>query len=109
MRIYVSGPMNGYPLDNFPAFAAACDVLRGLGHDVLSPHEIQHGDGPHTHSTYLKRDLAEMLAFADAIVLLPGWPKSVGAKAELLTAITSGFRVFYLHEGALIDMEWRGE
>ena len=40
MRIYVAGPMRGYPLFNYQAFEDAVVSLRKQGHDVVSPHEF---------------------------------------------------------------------
>ena len=35
IRWYISGPMAGYPENNFPAFQHACDTALGLGWPVL--------------------------------------------------------------------------
>ena len=39
-RIYLSGPMSGWPDLNFPAFHAAAALLRGQGFEVVNPAEI---------------------------------------------------------------------
>ncbi|MHB1846903.1 MAG: DUF4406 domain-containing protein, partial [Deltaproteobacteria bacterium] len=36
----MAGPMRGLPDYNFSAFDAARDFLAGLGHDVVSPADI---------------------------------------------------------------------
>ena len=50
MRIYVAGPMRGFPLYNFPAFDAAAAELRRHGHTVISPadHDREMGFNEHT-------------------------------------------------------------
>lgn len=40
MRIYIAGPMRGYPNFNFPAFDEAAARGRALGHEIISPAEI---------------------------------------------------------------------
>lgn len=40
MRIYISGPMTGYPDLNLPAFDAAEKRLTDDGHFVINPHKI---------------------------------------------------------------------
>lgn len=40
MKIYVAGPMRGYPLYNYQNFEDATVALRKQGHAVISPHEI---------------------------------------------------------------------
>lgn len=44
MRWYVSGPMTGLPLLNFPAFHAAAAKLRAQGHEVINPAEMDAAD-----------------------------------------------------------------
>lgn len=81
-RVYVAGPMSGYPQHNYPAFAYAATALRGQGRDVCSPHEIDGGSvGSQTWEWYMRRAL-QMLLACDEIVLLPGWEQSRGARFE---------------------------
>lgn len=89
--------MTGYPESNFPAFRAATEYLRGLGIDVVSPHEINpHTDGiDHPWRWYLKRDIVELVT-VEAIVMLPGWQKSKGAQLERHIAETLEMRAYNL-------------
>jgi hypothetical protein len=102
MRIYVAGPMRGYPDFNFPAFDDATEKLRALGHEVFSPAERDrevHGANVNDSKTgdltdvpqfdlrgALAADLEWVCKYADAVVLLDGWEKSKGALAERAAA-----------------------
>lgn len=116
MKIYLAGPMRGIPEFNYPAFHAAAAKLREDGHHVFNPAERdieRHGTdiskgnatGDEAIATAehgfnlreaLKDDLEFICLHADAVVLLPGWEKSKGAKAERATAIALGLEVIYL-------------
>jgi len=102
MKVYLAGPMRGYPAYNFPAFHAAAKELRALGHEVWSPAERdeQEGFNPTTDVAqplkyYMLFDLPAVLN-ADAVVVLPGWEKSVGANLEVHVARTCGMPVYDL-------------
>lgn len=88
-RVYVSGPMTGLPDMNFPAFHAAAEVLRELGHEVVNPADAGAGAGL-SYEDYLRRDLADLLG-CNAICLLPGWERSKGATVEEHMARALGF------------------
>lgn len=99
MKVYLAGPMSGIPQFNYPAFHAAAQDLRDKGLDVVSPAEI---DTPEEQEAFLAspdgldwpgvaRTWGEILAgdvkmLADngieAIVVLPGWENSKGARLE---------------------------
>jgi len=104
MRVYLAGPMHGYPEWNFPAFHSAADRLRGLGHRVIDPaalDEVYDCDlSPEGVATacksreYIRRDV-EAICISDAIVMLDGWQESLGARGELAVAKWAGLNVFY--------------
>ena len=97
MKVYLAGPMTGIAEYNFPLFREAARALRYAGHSVVSPVEMDEEDGfdPHTqepltdveYSAFLARDLQ---AVADpkvvAVVVLPGWEESRGARLEVMVA-----------------------
>lgn len=108
MRLYISGPMRGYPAFNFPAFRAYANTLRRMGHEVLSPAERdeQNGFDPTGLTGWedlssLGFDLREALAAdcrmiceeADAVVVMPGWEDSKGATAEVALARALGLPI----------------
>lgn len=108
MKLYISGPMRGYPEFNFPAFRNVAERLREAGHEVLSPVERdeQSGFNPKGLCGFeslsgLDFDLREALAAdcrmiceeADGVYVLPGWEHSKGARAEVALARALGLPV----------------
>lgn len=85
MRVYLSGPMTGYPEHNKPAFHARAWEWRREGWDVFSPAEEPPGYTEANRPEYLKRDIRALLD-CDAIAVLPGWQKSEGARMEVTVA-----------------------
>jgi hypothetical protein len=113
------GPMTGHAHFNFPAFHAAADDLRSKGYVVVSPAELdspeakkaaeESTDGDPSH--YAENDSwGDMLARdvklianegIEAIVVLPGWHVSRGAKLETFVARLCDVRILeypYLNE-----------
>jgi len=91
MIIYIAGPMTGYHRYNFDAFHGAARQLRAHGWEVLNPAEMDEAIGfdPSRDTAdkafledAMKRDIDAIMR-SDALVLLPGWEKSTGAKAEM--------------------------
>ena len=113
MRLYLAGPMRGIKDFNFPLFLEASEQLRAQGYSVFNPAERdlqQYGVGVFNSPTGDFKDIAHIgfslraaLAAdtkyiceeAEAIVLLPGWEKSMGAVAEKSLAEALGLDVFY--------------
>ncbi|WNN93984.1 nucleoside deoxyribosyltransferase [Arthrobacter phage Nitro] len=100
MRLYLAGPMTGYPRWNFDSFERGASVLRSSGFEVISPAEADLAEGfdpdaPAHHFTRehllaaLRRD-AEMVLASDGVALLDGWRHSKGALAERALARAAG-------------------
>lgn len=113
-KVYLSGPMTGIEDFNFPAFREAADALRAKGFDVVSPHELDESEpddimadddpyGEH-YVTYLARDVKHV-ADVDALVVLPGWDKSRGAKFETYVAAGLDKPVFRYGSGSRVSIE----
>ncbi|MFB7798961.1 DUF4406 domain-containing protein [Isoptericola sp. NPDC056134] len=94
MKVYLSGPMTGYPEQNYPAFFAAESVLADLGHLVCNPARQPERA---TWADYLRADLADVLV-ADALAVLPGWEASRGAQLEVHVAHALGVPVIPLDQ-----------
>jgi hypothetical protein len=97
LRIYVAGPMTGYPELNFNAFHAEAARLRAAGHDVVNPAEIN-PDKAKTWKECMRSDIAHLVT-CDAVQLLPGWENSRGALIEERLARDLGMLV--LQPGAI--------
>jgi hypothetical protein len=108
-KVYCAGPMRGHADWNFPAFFAASEFLEQQGYTAINPAQLDCDAGyplerlklltPEEFQEFLKgamkRDL-DAIQSCDALVLLPGWEKSKGARAERSVAEWAGLRVGYL-------------
>jgi hypothetical protein len=113
--VYVSGPMSKLKAFGHRAFDATAMHLRSMGWNVVYPAEMSpiedreasllslNGDLTGTHETYanlMARDLRMVaLPNCEGIVLIEGWRRSVGAHAELRTALFLGKAVYVLKDG----------
>ena len=114
MKVYIAGPMQGHPRFNFPLFDIAAKSLRAYGYSVVNPAErdrtvhpdIESWPGFETGDVSMcpKFDLASTLRWdfhalmeCDAIVMLPGWEASSGARDERHIAERTGLRIFTAH------------
>lgn len=110
MRVYIAGPINGYPDGNREAFQWAAAELRGMGYDPVDPHDIgvlEHsglclGDpvphSRHHYGCYMVPDIHALLD-CEGYTLLAGWEASKGAKVEQQVAEVCGKRY--------IETTWR--
>ena len=95
-KLYLAGPMTGYPNHNLAEFARARKVLRAAGHEVLCPGEMSEEPlkrGIADRAFYMNQDIP-MVMRADGIVLLKGWTASQGANTEALVAWQCGKPAF---------------
>jgi hypothetical protein len=102
-KVYIAGPMTGYPEHNYPAFHAAAAQLRQLGYQVENPAEHDLPDNA-SWQAHLRHSITRML-MCDAVLLLPGFSKSSGAAIEYQLACDLDIPVAWLSdviEGAKI-------
>jgi len=103
-RLYLSGPMSGLPLSNYPAFNAAAQQLRALGHHIENPAE----NPPPACGTWQgwMRLALRQISEVDGVVMLPGWSKSRGARIEINLARDLGLRVWTLDDALRLEKPW---
>jgi hypothetical protein len=93
LRIYISGPITGYPDNNRKAFYDAEAKLRLRGYGVLNPHTIP-CDGDETcWEDWLRADLLGMLRDCNALALLTGHERSQGSNLEAYIAAKLSFDI----------------
>jgi hypothetical protein len=93
MKLYVAGPMRGYPELNFPAFNTKTKELRAAGFEVVNPVELN----PDPNADYLECMRTDIRALCDctSIYLLTGWENSEGANAEYQVARMLKLSVYF--------------
>lgn len=100
-RIYVAGPMRGYDSYNYPLFYEVAGELRAAGAFVVNPAEVSEligtteeiASSPAMLGHLMEADIS-FLKTCGAIVMLPGWEWSEGAREELQAALALGLKVF---------------
>ncbi|MFP4895603.1 DUF4406 domain-containing protein [Paraburkholderia sp. EG304] len=92
MKLYLAGPMTGYPELNFPLFHAETARLRGLGFEIVNPAEIN-ADPAAEWLDCMRADIKQLVD-CDGVALLPGWEQSRGATLEHAIVRGLGLRVF---------------
>jgi hypothetical protein len=99
MRVYVAGPYS--PLDrreetrleNIRRASEAAQQLLNAGHIPFCPHTMTAGwEETCGYDDFLRLGI-EWLAACDAILLLPGWEQSKGARREHEEAVTLGLLI----------------
>jgi nucleoside 2-deoxyribosyltransferase len=111
MRVYIAGPMTGYPYYNEVTFKRAEAEWREAGHDAVTPFEANSAvwqkhygrsfDPRSDKCDYgdpllremLAADIA-LLASVEIVAVLPGWRKSRGVAVELTFAKAMGIPVY---------------
>ncbi len=117
IKVYLAGPMRGIEEFNFPLFLSAganledewdFEVFNPAQHDIDRGFDFSGYDGTEDLSDTgfdLRQSLGDDLEFvareADLVVVLDGWEKSKGARAEVATALALGIPVV-----RYVDLEW---
>lgn len=94
--IYIAGPITGVP-DYQRNFNRVENELIVKGFTVLNPSKLPQGL---TNEQYTRIDFAQIDA-ADAVVMLPNWDHSPGARLEFEYCRYTGKPVYFTVEGLL--------
>lgn len=94
LRWYLSGPMTGYPEENFPAFHAVENELRRRGYANIENPAHKGVIPGWTWEDYLRYDI-EKLMKCQGIAMLDRWELSRGARLEHHIAMELDMRVMY--------------
>lgn len=98
MKVYLSGPMTGRPDCNREAFKQGAAALKELFYEVVVPHDVTEGlPSDATWADYMREDIKAMMD-CEAIVMLPEWETSKGARVELSLAFDLGMPVLFLDD-----------
>jgi hypothetical protein len=100
MRIYLAGPMTGYPNFNYDGFFAAEKEWAAAGFEVLNPARHFEGDQSRPYADYIRADIQELCDRAEAVAMLKGWESSRGAFVEWTLAKALGLPIW--------DARWPG-
>jgi len=105
IKVYLSGPMTGYHMKNYPIFMKAEKILKRKGYTVINPatkpNEILYRDSTVVEwQNYLREDIIEMLKCRE-VWLLPNWFKSRGSTLEVYIASQIGMHIKGFKTGEL--------
>lgn len=127
MKAYLAGPMSNIPQYNFPEFYRVTALLRAAGWDIVSPAEMDaetspeivkdalaSQDGVHTAAGVAGHTWGDLLArdvklIADggieAIIFLPNWSASKGAKLEATVGLLKMIKFFEMHDDVPVETD----
>jgi hypothetical protein len=101
-KVYIAGPMTGYPLYNFEQFFAWAAAIRSVGDTPLNPaeHDVSKmfNGWVYNEADYdeiIEYDLNLIRKEADRMFMLRGWNFSKGAQMEHSLAVELGLDIQY--------------
>lgn len=96
MKIYIAGKISGLEWSEVVAkFKATADALRETGHIALCPVEMFPENAVWDWAEYMLTDLRLIWNHADAVLMLPDWQDSKGARLEHHAAEAGDKHIYY--------------
>ncbi len=121
MRLYLAGPMRGYPEFNQHAFNDTAKILESMGHQPFNPAKADRDaghnwdgasgtsgelqDAQYNLNASLLDDLTYIAEQAHGVVVLDGWQNSKGATAECALAVALDIPLYRLCDGSLVYVD----
>jgi len=105
-RIYISGKITGLPIEQAKAnFKEMEDKLSVAGYEAVNPFVVMPYKPEATWADYMLADIAALFK-CEAIVMLPDWNESRGAKIEHDIALHMGLPIYYsnMHHHLIADL-----
>jgi len=96
VKIYIAGPMTGYPQLNYSAFREAKQQLEAAGYKVVLPHLF--GDDHSEEHEMMIEELQFIYDEAEALYFLRGFERSTGCMVEWWWAKKWNKKVLYQNE-----------
>lgn len=97
MKMYISGKVSGLPLEQVHEKFNLAEVrLRMVGHDPVNPMKLNPTPGL-TWEEYMLTDIKHLFK-CDAILMLPDWGESKGARIERAIAQEHGIKLAYMDD-----------
>lgn len=95
IRIYISGKITGLDIKEAEALFEYVETqLAQAGHTPVNPMKLMPYDPKHTWVDYMVEDIRGLLS-CQAILMLPNWTDSKGAKVEHAIAVSMGMQCYY--------------
>ena len=97
-KVYISGPITGYDLqERRTAFARAAEYIRRKGGQPVNPLELGYDPGRMDYAAHMGTDIAALLR-CDTVMFLPGWHASDGCTLEFAAARIYGKHIIFYAE-----------
>lgn len=98
MKIYISIPLSGHPIEEQKAKAREiAKKLKALGHEPVNPFDTPESpqglSDKEKYAYYMGEDLKRLLT-CDAVFLCNGWSESRGCRLEGQTALIYGLKQY---------------
>lgn len=103
--VFIAGPMTGHPDWNRAAFYEAEEVLTSADIEAINPAGLAFIIPEYAPHEMFVDTTCAMVKHCAAVVRLPGWENSAGAKREMAAAVKHGVPVFDWDDKTIARLE----